>query len=108
MSYQWIEIKPRPLKDGLHDSGYRFLRTAGASNNTEPVEMHEWADHIAFYGPVNIDVTRDGIFRVMGRGASEWQEPKHLYQSDGEFSPVDVAAAIKYVQDMNRIKGGAT
>ena len=102
MSYRWVEIKPRPLKDGLHDSGYRFLRTYGGNAGVDPVEMHTHADHAQFFGAVNIDVTRDGTFRVMGHG---WRIPDYLYSSDAEFYPDNVGAAIKYMQTMNQIKG---
>ena len=104
-TFDWIEIIPRPLKDGLHDSGYRFLRTIGGVVGGDPVEMHEWADHVQFQGAVNIDVTRAGVLRVMGRmGGGGWKEPKHLYVSDGEFFPSDMPAAMNYLQTSYRIE----
>jgi hypothetical protein len=66
--YDWLEWDYRPLSDGLHDSGYRFIRVAGVieqehANNTYP--LHQWADHIVVEGAVNMDVTRDGRMRIM-------------------------------------------
>ena len=95
--FDWVELTARPLKDGLHESGYRFLRTTGGHHNADSVEMHEWADHAVFYGGVNIDVTRDGTFRVMPRGSTAWEEPDYLYASDAEFYPTDMDGAIKYL-----------
>jgi len=86
MSFEWIEFAYRPKKDGLHDSGYRFLRVTGVrrldDGTTEKVETHGWADHIAFYGPLNIDVEPDGTIRVMARASDGWAEPPYYYHSD--------------------------
>ena len=102
MSFEWVEFAYRPKKDGLHDSGYRFLRVTGVrrldDKTTEKVETHEWADHIAFYGPLNIDVEPDGTIRVMARAADGWAEPPYYYSSDAEFYPNDMPRAMSYLR----------
>jgi len=107
MSFEWIEFVYRPKKDGLHDSGYRFLQVTGVrrlnGGATEKVETHKWADHIVFYGPVNSDVEPDGTIRVMSRGGDGWAEPDYYYQSDAEFYPHDIDAAIKCLRAHQQI-----
>ena len=102
MSFVWVEFAYRPKKDGLHDSGYRFLRVTGVrrldDGSIEKVETHEWADHIAFYGPSNIDVEPDGTIRVMARAGEGWIEPDYYWASDAEFYPVNMDRAINYLR----------
>ncbi len=102
MSFEWVEFAYRPKKDGLHDSGYRFLCVTGVrrldDGTTEKVVTHQWADHIVFYGPSNIDVEPDGTIRVMARAGDGWAEPPYYHQSDAEFYPNDMQRAIKYLR----------
>ena len=85
MTFRWVEFKHRPKRDGLHDSGYRFLRVVGVRPDGQRVETHEWADHIYFNSPTNVDVEADGTIRVMARNSEGWSEPSYYYQSDAEF-----------------------
>ena len=67
-SYDWLEFNYRPLKDGLHDSGYRFIKLVGVTiidDGEEREELNQWADHVLLTGITNIDVTKDGTIRLM-------------------------------------------
>lgn len=74
--YDWVEFKVRPKKDGLHDSGYRFLSVTGVRQGDSPadnvkVQLNEWADIINLYGVTYIDAEPDGTIRLMCR-AGKW------------------------------------
>ena len=116
--YDWLEFKYRPLKDGLHDSGYRFIQLTGAwyerdeSGNRvgEPKKepLHQWSDHVVLEGPVNIDVERDGTIRIM-----HWPSRRGWVNRDGEamhylssamFESGDPEEDIKYLQAMVEVR----
>ena len=114
-TYHWLEFDWRPLKDGLHDSGYRFLRVRGAkwdrkNSEIEYDELHQWADHITLMGPVNIDVTRDGVIRIMpwwgNAGEHGWvnQYGHRFFGSDAMFDPSDWERAISMMRNYKRVE----
>jgi len=83
-SYRWLEIKMRPKKDGLHDSGYRHIQIVGvyydADGEEQRDELHQWSDHIVFdhftseYQGVSLDFTADGVMRIMPWGSrGRWE-----------------------------------
>ncbi len=66
--YDWLDFSYRPLKDGLHDSGYRFIKLVGVTitdDGEEREDLNQWADHVLLSGITNIDVTADGTIRLM-------------------------------------------
>ena len=101
--YAWLEWKYRPLREGLHDSGYRYIQVAGVviemlpASDGELVQqqtrysLHQWADHIIVEGSVNMDVEPNGTMRIMPwlgevivekyetdfRGSDAWFEVKN-------------------------------
>lgn len=83
MTFSWLEFQPRPKKDGLHDSGYRFIRLTGVTHVKGQGELrtplHQWSDHVVLNGPVNIDVEADGTIRIM-----PWLH-KNWISQDGTF-----------------------
>lgn len=108
--FQWIEIDPRPLKDGLHDSGYRFLRLTGVSLDQDGKEvrtpLHQWSDHAIFLGPVNIDTTSDGRMRIMLWSQGQWdcEDARHgLFVSTAVFHVPDFKDAARTVEVLNEV-----
>lgn len=69
---RWIEFVPRPKKDGLHDSGYRFIRLIGIDMDGESHDLGEWHDHLIVEPKCNIDVTADGTIRIMPWGRTRF------------------------------------
>ena len=69
--FDYLTWKYRPLKDGLHDSGYRYMQITGwiRVRGQDPVQipLYQWADHIAVEGSVNMDVEANGTMRIMPR-----------------------------------------
>jgi hypothetical protein len=105
--YDWIELEYRPKKDGLHDSGYRFLKLTGAKMSPKRdgtvyrEDLHQWSDHVMFQGPSNIDVTPDGTIRIMpGIGPSmQWVcYDTPVFFSSATFHAVNMAAAVKRLE----------
>ena len=94
-AFRWLEFKPRPKKDGLHDSGYRFIQLTGvnfAENHGEiRTPLHQWSDHVVLNGPVNIDVEADGTIRIMPWLAKGWisQNGDGHFYSSAMFDPVE-------------------
>ncbi len=111
--YDWLEFSYRPLKDGLHDSGYRFIKLIGVTMSDKrdgtihQEELHQWADHLVLTGSANIDVTRDGTIRIMSWGnQGGWKVPRSwsgYYGSDAMFHAKDMDAAIKRLETEKRI-----
>lgn len=64
-NFKWVEYRPRPKKEGLHDSGYRFLDVYGIEADGTRVPISGYADHIWIRAPgANLDVTPEGVHRV--------------------------------------------
>ncbi len=114
MEFTHIELSYRPLKDGLHDSSFRFLRLIGVTPNGSRIPLHQWADHALFHGPVNIDVTRAGELRIMpwfgkGHGGDKrglWVDEdadEGTFFSSAMFYANDGDHAARTVEAMNRI-----
>lgn len=101
--YDWLEFSYRPKKDGLHDSGYRFIRLVGVNRtdtSVEKTELHQWSDHVVLEGPVNIDVQEDGTVRIMPWSGGPWVNRDHdgSYHSSAMFGPADVDQAVQYMR----------
>lgn len=66
-TFRWVEVKPKPKKAGLHDSGYRFLQVVGVTVDGKRVDLGEWHDvvHFGMTEPasIDLDVTEDGAWR---------------------------------------------
>ena len=78
----WIEFQPRPKKDGLHDSGYRFIRLIGVDADGTRHDLGEWHDHLVIESGCNIDVTPDGVIRIMpwkGAGTFRVRESRRVW-----------------------------
>lgn len=78
---QWIEFKPRPKTDGLHDSGYRFIKLTGVDTDGERHDLGEWHDHLIVEPGCNIDVEEDGTIRIM-----PWIGTRFFFYGAGGFS----------------------
>ena len=65
MYFQYLIFKPRPKKDGLHDSGYRYIKLTGVTRDGEHHELGQYPDHLVVEAPCNIDVQDDGTIRIM-------------------------------------------
>ena len=66
---RYIKFQPRPKKDGLHESGYRFIRLVGVDKDNQEHDLGEWHDHLIVEPQCNIDVEPDGTIRIWpGRG----------------------------------------
>jgi hypothetical protein len=106
--YRWLEFYPKPKKDGLHDSGYRYIRLVGVwieDGEEKREELHQWSDHVLLNGPVNIDVTEDGVIRIMPwltKGKGGWVHyDSNFFYSTAEFHPADygpVMAGMSWTQ----------
>ncbi len=107
--YIWLEVKMRPKKDGMHDSGYRFIQVTGVSRGERVNEwvrtpLHQWADHLALYGVANIDFTEDGVMRIMCHDrAGGWVDQGWTGGSDAEFRSVDVATSASLMAVMEDV-----
>ena len=109
--FQYIELRARPSDEGLHESGYRFLALTGCwyeqeENMTERgdlkrQDLHQWSDHIVFYGPVNIDVEPDGTIRISPWGTNTWKSDDAFYASSAMFHPSDPEKAIRFMEITN-------
>ena len=100
--YKWIEFKPRPKKDGLHDSGYRHIRLTGVQMDEDTRELtrtdlNQWSDHVLLFGAVNIDVQEDGTIRLMDWSRGAWTHDGRL-GSDATFEPSNWDKAVSLVQ----------
>jgi hypothetical protein len=62
---RYIKFQPRPKRDGLHDSGYRFIRLVGVDEDRAEHDLGEWHDHLVVEPACNIDVEPDGTIRIM-------------------------------------------
>ena len=77
----YIKFQPRPKKDGLHDSGYRYIRLIGVGkDNHQEYDLGEWHDHLIVEPSCNIDVEDDGTIRIM-----PWSGTKFWYDPDSKF-----------------------
>lgn len=105
--FDWIEFHPKPKKDGLHDSGYRYIRLVGVKkredekgnrlgNGLDKTELNQWSDHVVIngfaseFGGANIDVEADGTIRIM-----PWAETGLEIEADSFYS----SAEIKVVKE---------
>lgn len=104
--FDWISFKPLPKKEGLHDSGYRFIEVTGwvrgsASDKPVPTVLGRFCDHITVggrpsgFGPspvgVGIDVEADGTQRVFLRdGDFKFRADRTPFYSDACFEVVHV------------------
>ena len=106
-NYSWIELRPRPLSDGHHDSGYRYLALTGGwigDDGIQREDLHQWADHAMFYGVTNIDVELDGTIRIMCWGANHWDTDTDFYGSSAMFYPQDLDSTIKLLETYKKIR----
>lgn len=93
-TFHWLEFNFRPKKEGLHDSGYRFIRlvavTRAKQGGVTRTPLHQWADHVVLNGPVNIDVEANGTIRIMPWDHPGWttNHDDHFYSS-AMFDPVE-------------------
>lgn len=75
----YIKFIPRPIEDGLHDSGYRYIKLVGVDLETKTeYDLGEGHDHLIVDPPCNIDVEPDGTIRIM-----PWAGTK-FYCQEGE------------------------
>lgn len=97
-AYDWLEFEIRPEEDGLHDSGYRFIKLTGVKRvqqangeyKLEKTDLHQWSDHVLLYGVTNIDVEPDGTIRIatwgQGGGWVTRDEGMGFFPSSAEFA----------------------
>ena len=112
-TYLWLEVKMRPKKDGMHDSGYRFIQVTGVSRGEDVIEpvwirtpLHQRADHLTLYGVANIDFTEDGTMRIMCHDrAGGWVTQGWIEGSDAEFRSVDVSESVSLLNVMDDVYG---
>lgn len=105
--FDWIEFDFRPKKDGLHDSGYRYIRLNGVRRMENPVlaergilekvELNQWSDHVLLFGAVNIDVEPDGTIRLANWADSRWTHDGFL-GSTAQFGNTSWDNALRIVQ----------
>jgi len=102
--YQWLEFSPRPKKDGIHDSGYRYIRLVGVyvddDGNEVREDLHQWSDHVVFHSTVNIDVTKPGVIRIMPWGGTKQRFIHYdgtFFSSSAMIHPADFDQAIKHL-----------
>lgn len=108
MSYDWVEIKCRRKKDGLHDSGYRFIQVTGVrrrkAGKLVKKPLHQWSDHVLFNGPVNIDFEPDGTMRIMpSAGGPLVPDVENLFCSSALFYFQEGKKAAQFILASNRI-----
>ena len=84
---RWIEFRPRPKKDGLHDSGYRFIELVGVDAKGERWDLGAWHDLLDVEAPCSIDVTADGTIRFMPRKEQFWYDGRTLWVSSANIDP---------------------
>ena len=107
--YLWLEVKMRSRRDGMHDSGYRFIQVTGVSREEDSIELirtslHQWADHLTLYGVANIDFTEDGVMRVMCYDhAGGWVSQGWTEGSDAEFRSADVERSARLMKTMDDV-----
>lgn len=77
---KYIEFRPRPKKDGLHDSGYRFIRLVGVDGEGNDHDLGEWHDHLIVEPKCNIDVEPDGTIRIM-----PWSQTKFHFDPERQW-----------------------
>lgn len=70
---RYIEFRPRPKKDGLHDSGYRFIQLTGVDVDGGRHDLGEWHDHFIVEPKCNIDIEPDGTIRIMPWTGDGWK-----------------------------------
>jgi len=118
-NYSWIELRPRPLTDGHHESGFRYLSLTGVwtddrggivlddDDGVRREDLHQWADHVMLYGVVNIDVELDGTIRLMCWGPKQsWEcnERPDFYPSSAMFYPSDFDNTIALLTTYKEIR----
>jgi len=116
-NYSWIELRPRPLSDGHHESGYRFLSLTGAwtddkggtvlfddDDGVRREDLNQWADHAMFYGVTNIDVELDGTIRIMCWGKNNWDHDGDFWSSSAMFYPQDLDSTIELLKTYKKIR----
>lgn len=104
--FDWLEWKYAGPND-LHDSGYRYLMVVGVLDDKK-YALHTSADHITIYGSVNMDVTAEGIVRIMSWGGKLRLSHRFL-GSDATFMTTTPGAAVSLITTMAVIeaKGGS-
>jgi hypothetical protein len=85
--FTWIEFDPRPLKDGLHDSGYRYIRLTGVTPEKRRVELGQWHDALHLSLPTTMDVTREGTIRIMCERGHFVYDGRDLWVSSAFIDP---------------------
>jgi hypothetical protein len=86
---RWIEFVPRPK---LHDSGYRHIRLVGVDKDNGRHDLGEWYDHLIVEPACNIDVTADGVIRIM-----PWTPTKLFH-----FDETPLGSGTAWIQDDGR------
>jgi hypothetical protein len=77
---RYFEFIPRPKKDGLHESGYRYIQLVGVTHSRERIDCGGWHDHLLSEVPVNIDVEPDGTIRIMpAMGTRFWVDAIDMF-----------------------------
>ena len=102
LEFDWLEWE-YDKGDDLHDSGYRYLSIVGVLDN-QRFPLHTAADHILIYGTVNMDVTPEGIMRIMAwdRGKLRAMYPG-FWGSSAMFITTEPKSAARLVTDMAEI-----
>lgn len=99
--YDYIELRVRPVSDGLHESNFRFLALTGLWREYGEVkrqDLHQWADHAVFSGPVSIDAEPDGTIRIRLWAGGNIEMEDDFLGSSAMFRSTDPDRAIGMIQ----------
>lgn len=98
--FDYITFKAKSKKNGLHDSGFRFIEVYGVTRTGKKgfkkILISNKADNIRLDGIVSIDVTEDGTQRIFSRkGKIYWDSYGPVNDNSWQPSDVDLKVVIE-------------
>ena len=100
--FDWIEWGWDPDSNDLHDSGYRYLTVMGVVGGVKHY-LGTAADHIQVYGGVNMDVTAEGVMRIMPNTGKLRVLFPGFMGSDALFATTEPDQDAKLIKVMSRM-----
>jgi hypothetical protein len=103
--FDWLEWHYAEPNDPLHDSGFRYLSVVGVVGDVKH-HLGSSADHIQVYGGVNMDVTMQGVMRIMPNTGKLRMLIPGFMMSDALFVTTEPDRDAALIETMGRVGKG--